>query len=309
MANLTKPLDESAFSIIGVGLMGASLAMALRDKVCALCGFDSDPVTRALAAATPDQGIDRVADTLPDALLDADVIVLATPARTILSLLAELHEIGASLKPGALIIDLGSTKSEIVAAMRSLPPHLYAIGGHPMCGKETSGFSAADPTLYAGCTFVLCDAGRSQPDHNTLAESLVRAVGGNPYWLDATLHDQYVAIISHLPYLLSMGLVAQVANDASRDTLFALAATGFRDTTRLAGSALAMMGDVMATNTDAIWRALAGLQEQLTALLAAFVNDAPPDRAWLSATREERRAWGEAFAKRKENPQNPKQGS
>lgn len=289
---MNNTLSNTSVTVIGLGLMGASLALALRGQVKSLCGVDNNPATRAAAAPL----LDRVTDSLSNALSDADLVIVATPARIILSL---LPLIGQYARPNTLIMDLGSTKSQIVGVMRTLPEGIYALGAHPMCGKETSGFAAADPLLYRGCTFALCETGRALPEHRTLAETLIETVGGVPFWIDAEQHDQYVAVISHLPYLLSMGLVAQVANDPARDTLFKLASTGFRDTSRLAGSDLSMMSDVMATNTDAIWRALAGLQSQLTALLAAFSNDAPADHAWLSAIRERRREWGEHFAERR----------
>ncbi len=290
---MAKTLDESGFTIIGLGLMGSSLALALNGKVKSLCGLDSDPATREAAAAF----LDHVTDDLVEAVANADVVILATPVRAILGL---LPQIAACLRPGTLVMDLGSTKTMIVEAMRALPDNVYAIGGHPMCGKESSGYAAADPTMYGGCTFALCDTGRAPLQYRLLAESIVRAIGGRPFWIDPVKHDQYVAVISHLPYLLSMGLVAQVTNDEGRDTLFSLASTGFKDTSRLASSDLAMMGDVMATNTDAIWRALSGLQSQLTALLAAFSNDDPTDRVWLSSIRERRREWGAVFQQRVE---------
>lgn len=273
--------------------MGASLALSLRGKVKSLTGYDIAPATLDAAETF----MDHVERDLSAAISKADVVILATPVRTILSLIPQL---GASLKPGALVTDLGSTKTHICGELKRLPPGVFAIGGHPMCGKESSGYAAADPTMYQGCTFALCEIGRNDVAHRTLIESLVRAVGGNPYWISAVEHDRHVAIISHLPYLLSMGLVAQVDKHPSSEALFNLASTGFRDTSRLAGSDLAMMGDVLATNTDAIWRALSGLQSQLTALLAAFSNEDPGDREWLGQIRDRRRDWGATFLKRTE---------
>ncbi len=289
---MTMQLSECEFSIIGLGLMGASLALALRGKVRRLVGYDTDPTTRQAVETFMDQ----VYDDLASAVSKADVVILATPARTILRL---IPEIGGLLKPGALLTDLGSTKTHICAELARIPTNVFTIGGHPMCGKESSGYAAADPTMYNGCTFALCEVpNHAQPEHCELIESMVRAIGGNPYWIGAVDHDRYVAIISHLPYLLSMGLVAQVESHPSRDALFNLASTGFKDTSRLAGSDLNMMGDVLATNTDAIWRALSGLQSQLTALLAAFSNEHNEDRGWLEQIRERRREWGVAFQKR-----------
>jgi len=286
-------ISECDFTILGLGLMGASLALALRGKVRSLTGYDIDPATVSAAETF----MDTVATTPAQAVEVADVVILAAPVRAILRL---IPQIAPHLKPGALVTDLGSTKTFIVKELAKLPPGIFAIGGHPMCGKESSGYAAADPAMYAGCTFALCETGRAEPDHRALIEDVVRAVGGNPYWVSAVEHDRNVAIISHLPYLLSMGLVAQVDVHPARDALFQLASTGFKDTTRLAGSDLAMMGDVLATNTDAIWRALSGLQSQLSTLLASFSNDETDDRRWLGTIRETRRDWGAAFQKRTE---------
>jgi 3-phosphoshikimate 1-carboxyvinyltransferase len=286
-------LSECEFTIVGLGLMGASLALALRGKVKGLTGYDIDPATLEAAETF----MDHVTPDLAAAVSRADVVVLAAPVRAIIDL---IPRIGPSLKPGAFVTDLGSTKTQICAELARLPAGVFTIGGHPMCGKESSGYAAADPTMYQGCTFAVCDCGRATPDHKRLMEQLIHAVGGNPYWIAPVEHDRHVAIISHLPYLLSMGLVAQVDKHPARDALFNLASTGFKDTSRLAGSDLAMMGDVLATNTDAIWRALSGLQSQLSALLAAFSNEDPEDRAWLHEVRNRRREWGVAFQKRTE---------
>jgi 3-phosphoshikimate 1-carboxyvinyltransferase len=291
-------LAECEVAVIGLGLMGASLALALRGKVRRLVGYDIDPATRQAAETF----MDHVADDLANAVSKADVVVLATPVRTILRLIPEVAPL---LKSGAFLTDLGSTKTLICTELARIPAGVYTIGGHPMCGKESSGYAAADPTLYRGCTFALCEVPNcAQPEHRQLIEALVRAVGGNPYWIGAVEHDRYVAIISHLPYLLSMGLVAQVDAHPARDALFNLASTGFKDTSRLAGSDLNMMGDVLATNTDAIWRALSGLQSQLSALLAAYSNEHNEDRGWLEQVRERRREWGVAFQKRIEKKNN-----
>jgi 3-phosphoshikimate 1-carboxyvinyltransferase len=286
-------LNETHVSIIGLGLMGASLALALRGKVATLTGYDIHPETRKAAETF----MDRVAPDLPSAVTGYDIVILAAPVRAILSI---LPEIAPHLTPGTLVTDLGSTKTAICAELLRLPPGVFAIGGHPMCGKESSGYAAADPVMYQGCTFVLCDTKRAETQHRHLLEAMVRAVGGNPYWVSAVEHDRQVAIISHLPYLLSMGLVAQVDGHPSAEALFRLASSGFRDTSRLAGSDLEMMGDVLATNTDAIWRALSGLQSQLTALLAAFSNEDSTDRVWLTSIRERRREWGVQFQQRVE---------
>jgi len=288
-----KRLSDCTVCVIGLGLMGGSLALALKTRgaVKALYGLDRDPATRA--AAVP--FLDRVTADIAEAVSEADLVILAVPVQTILQL---LPVIASYMRQGALVFDLGSVKSPIVNAMRDLPAGIAAIGGHPMCGKETSGFSAADIDLFTGCTFALCECGRATPDQRVLAETLAQTLGGIPLWINAKLHDRAVAAISHLPYLLSMALVAQAADDSERETLLALASSGFRDTTRLAQSDLTMMGSVLVANADAIRLALAETHDQAESLLNAFEKNSAADQARLRSIRAARRAWGEQFMRR-----------
>lgn len=293
---MSERLANLTVGVIGLGLMGGSLALALRDRVKAVYGIDRNPETRRAA----ESHLNRVTEDLT-VISECDLVILATPARTILML---LPEIASHLHPGALVMDLGSVKAPIVEAMRALPEGVYALGGHPMCGKETSGFAAADTALFTGCTFALCecDPPRNRPEHRALAESLVGVIGARPLWIGAALHDRCVATISHLPYLMSMALMAQTLDDREMGTLLVLASTGFRDTTRLAGSDLAMMGDILALNTDAVQAAWNGVQSQMSTLLAAFQSDRKADRAHLAAIRDSRREWGELFDRKTRKP-------
>jgi len=170
---------------------------------------------------------------------------------------------------------LGSTKARIVQAMEALPPHIQAIGGHPMCGKEVSGIKAAEPDLYERSTFVLTplrqSSGqalqRTSAQALALAQELVKAVGARPLVMDAERHDRLVAAISHLPYLLSVGLVATAQEIATEDELvWELAASGFRDTTRLAASDVTMMLDILLTNRQTVGEMLSRFARQLDAI-------------------------------------------
>ena len=239
--------------IVGLGLMGGSLALALKRAGWAarIAGVSRSPDT--LAAAQAAGALDSGHTSLADGVRDADVIVLATPVRT---LLAQLDEVGACARagiarPDALVLDLGSAKAEVCAAMDRLPEGLQPIGGHPMCGKETGGFAAADADLYAGKMFVLCPLPRASAAALRTARSLAEAAGSRALVLDPVAHDRAVAAISHLPYLAAAGLVNAVA--AGNDPLaWALAASGFRDTTRVAASDPRMFLDILLTNRDAV---------------------------------------------------------
>ena len=277
-------LRESTIAVVGLGLMGGSLAMACRHG--AICR-EVIGVTRR--SETARQALDlaavhRATTDLAEGVGDADVIVLASPVRIIIRQLRQLATI--PLRP-CLLLDLGSTKHDIVQAMAGLPPQVQPLGAHPMCGKETSGLSAADPALYRGAPWVLAPLPRTSPAALALARELATAVGARPLVMDADRHDRLVAAVSHLPYLLAVALVRASAELAEVDAMvWQLAASGFRDTSRLAGSDVDMMLDILMTNRAAVGEALARASSQLSRL-AKLVAAADEDglRALLTSAR------------------------
>jgi prephenate dehydrogenase len=291
----------STLTIIGLGLMGGSLALALRSRstqdaashdierstlnVERITGVSRNPDT--LAAARSAGAIDAGTDDLAEGVREADVIVLATPARTILR---QLPEVGRHARSGALVLDLGSTKSAICAAMAGLPEGLQPVGGHPMCGKEVAGFAAADADLFRGRTFVLCPLPRTAPDAVDLARALAKAIGARPTLLDPEVHDRAVAAISHLPYAAAVALVNAVEGvDAISETAWLLAASGFRDTSRLAASDVDMMLDVLLTNRGTVLDWLDAYAVQLGRLRQSLADeDELALRAQLAAAQTRR---------------------
>ncbi len=237
--------------IVGLGLMGASLALALKQRRVVKEIIGIDPNRATLEAALANGAVDRTSEALDaSSVRGANLIVLATPVRTILKQLRELGNLAAD---GTLILDLGSTKQQIVRAMDQLPPRLYAVGGHPMCGKEKSGFSAAEAELYQDKVFVLTPTARSSELALAAATELARAIGARPVVLDAARHDQIVAAVSHLPFVVASNLVGAVDEWAEGDDrVWQLAASGFRDTSRLAASDVDMMLDILLTNSENI---------------------------------------------------------
>jgi prephenate dehydrogenase len=269
--------------------MGGSLALALRGCAETLVGVDPSAVTRAYAV---EQGIvDRAADDLRDGVADADVVILAAPVRRIIELIH--NRIGAYLRSNTLLIDIGSTKADICEAMGTLPIGVQAVGGHPMTGKEVSGIEAADGALYRGRPFVLCPTRRTTPAARLRALAFVEAVGAVPIEMDAARHDRVVAAISHLPYILSAALVATVANEGKDDdSVWRLAAGGFRDMSRLAAQDLSMMGDILSTNTQAVATLLALFRMQLAMIEAMLIDHDDQKLAdLLRPAREARLAW------------------
>lgn len=281
-----KRLIEARVAIVGPGLMGGSLAGALRGKCRVVIGVArrEETLGTTLARGLFDQGTTDLAT----GVRQADVVILATPVRVIMQ---RLTEIGPLLPEGSLLMDLGSTKAQIVAEMARLPEHVQPLGGHPMCGKEVSGIDEADPGLYQDCTFILTPLPRTSKAALNLGRALVEAIGAHPLVLKPERQDYLVGTISHLPYLLACALIATADATTSTDpAAWEIVAGGFRDTTRVAGSDVTMMTDILLTNRDEILKALhvyrAKLRD-LTRLVEA--GDEEEMRAVLGSVREKRR--------------------
>jgi prephenate dehydrogenase len=244
-------------AILGLGLMGGSLALALRGHVAGLSAVDPDPATRTLAI---ENGIvDRIAADPGEILDQADVIVLAAPVEAILEHIRFLGGWGGHSRPdGIIVLDLGSTKQAIVEAMQSLPEGFDPLGGHPMCGKETSGLAHAEADLYRGATFAFTPLERTSPLARAFAEALAAAVGAVSLWIDPATHDRWVAATSHLPYLLAIALAGATPPEA-----VPLVGPGFRSTSRLAAASLPVMLDILRTNRQPVIEALQRFRSQL----------------------------------------------
>jgi len=274
-------------AIVGLGLMGGSLALALKKQNAAQKIIGITRSHRTLDTALQRGAIDTASDQLT-AARDADMIVLAAPVRTILNQIPPLADIA---QDKALILDMGSTKREIVNAMNTLPERMYAIGGHPMCGKEVAGFEAADDALYQDKVFVLTPTARTTPDALNTARALAETIGSRVIELDAKRHDQIVAAISHLPYVVASNLVATVNAQANNDgLLMQLASSGYRDTTRVAASDVNMMLDILLTNSENIADLMRQYSRQFAELAdAIYDEDEPALREFLEHTASLRR--------------------
>jgi prephenate dehydrogenase len=223
----TSSFQSQQLTIVGLGLMGASLARALRPYTQTIIGVD--PSDESCQQALELGIVDTVTQDLREGVHDADTVLLCAPVRIITDMLNK--RIGSYLRSNTLLMDIGSTKHDICEAMGKLPIGINAIGGHPMTGKEQSGLLASDATLYANRPFVLCNTRRTTPATRVRALSLLEAIGARPIEMEAERHDRIVAGISHLPYILSASMVSTIANEAETDSAFwELAAGGFRDT-------------------------------------------------------------------------------
>jgi prephenate dehydrogenase len=290
-------LAQMDVCIVGLGLMGGSLGMALmRSGVPArLTGFDADKQT--LRYAKERGAIHEAAADLAAACRNADLIVFATPIRSIPALVRETLP---HLKEGAILTDLGSTKGFLYKALgsvlESLPtkgPVAY-VGGHPMTGSERSGIQAAQPDLFAGKPYVVCpplswnDPGAALAERASRAVvSLVAAVGAKTVFMAPEEQDLICAIVSHLPYLAACSIVGCLEDlEGVQGGAGRLAAGGFRDTTRVASSEPVMGSDMLLTNHVLLKRAFLAFREKADEILRLVeAGDVEKLRARLSSAR------------------------
>jgi prephenate dehydrogenase len=265
-------------AVVGLGLIGGSVARDLSALGMVVSAYDADPTQ--LAAALRDGVVHhRLSHTL-DGLAAADLVVIAVPVDEALEVLrcAAPH-----LKRTALITDVGSTKARIVALATELGLGERFIGAHPMAGDHRSGWTASRAGLFADAPLYLCPAVDSIPQAMTLAESLWRTLGARPIEVDAAAHDERLAWTSHLPHMIAvvLGLTLD-EGDISRDDL----GPGGRDMTRIAGSSPDMWTAIAVDNADPIDAALAVAEREIGALREELSRrDASALHARFSAAR------------------------
>jgi len=270
MEELKLPLSESVVSIIGMGLMGGSLGMALFKggfckEVRGVVREESQALAVVAAKAAHVAGTDR-----KRLLGEADLVVLATP---VCSIEEEILSIQPFLRSGSVLTDLGSTKASIVNAMDKLEGDIIAVGGHPMCGKETSGIGSATSILFEGALWALIPTRNTRPHGLELLLELISVVGARPAVMDVERHDSAVACVSTLPYLFSVALMA-VVSEAGQDNEFVreLASSGLRDTSRLAASNIRMMKEIIDSNRGHVQRILSMSLQRLEDLGHLLTN-------------------------------------
>ena len=275
-------------AVIGVGLIGGSFALALKEggKVSHVVGVGRNRVNLELAR---ERGIiDAIAPDAGTAARDADVVLVATPV-------AQFPAIFAQLKDGkALITDAGSTKRDVVAAARAALGAKIGqfVPAHPVAGAEKSGAGAASAELFRGRRVVLTPLEENPPSAITQVQALWEACGARITRLDPDEHDTVLAAVSHLPHLLAFALVHDIARRDNAEQLFAYAAGGFRDFTRIASSHPEMWRDICIANRDRLLAELGRYQAKLgdvQKLLQAA--DAPALERLFAGARDARNRW------------------
>jgi len=256
-------------SIVGVGLIGGSFALAAKRYGIAerITGIDSAPVLEEACARGVVDGPETSFDSRK--VCDADLVYLAAPVGGILGF---LRARGKSIKPGAIVTDSGSTKREIFRIAReALPTEVLFVGGHPMAGSHHSGIGYANADLFRNAPYALViDESRAgSTEALRKIEKAVSSIGAVPVHVTADVHDRAVARMSHMPQLISTALACAVARRPDQADL-RLAGTGFSEMVRLAGSRWSVWEDICRTNADEICLALDDVIDEIVAMRSSI---------------------------------------
>ena len=291
-ASSSTPPVFDRVGIVGLGLIGGSLALAVRERWPAslVIGVDDKAV---LERAMLRHAIDVAADD-PVVMAEADLVVLAAPVRTNLALLADLEE---HVRGAAVVTDVGSTKREVVEAARALPSRLTFIGGHPLGGAPRSGIDHARPDLFRDRPWLFTPSDDRHGEALERLREFVTEIGAVPHVLAPDAHDRLLAFLSHVPQMTASVLMHVVGSAIGEEGL-ALSGRGLADTTRLASSPADIWRDICATNADEIGAALEALIEELQAARDQLADGQAVDRIFDSASR-----WRAALAARRRAPQ------
>ena len=247
---MTTSLNNRHFHVVGLGLIGGSIAKAIADGGGVVTGFDFDP--SVMQRALSDGVISVQNRTSPE------LVFIATPAATVSSAFALID--ADSRFRNSVVTDVAGVKGSIVESIGNS----RFVGGHPMAGSELSGLDGARSDLFMNCTWVLTPTANTDPDSFSLVSDIVQQIGAKVLVLEPTRHDELVALVSHVPHLLAGVLMSEAADLAQDDAaILRLAAGGFRDMTRVAAGDSAIWPAVLISNREAITSSLAAIRQRL----------------------------------------------
>jgi len=270
--------EESDFSfnkisIIGVGLIGGSLGLALKGKKpnFKIVGIDKQKIIeKAIARGAIDKGTVNP----EEGIKEADIVIIATPVKTILDL---LPKISPFLKKGCLVTDTGSTKGQIVGrANQVLSKDVFFVGGHPMAGSEKCGIEEANPHLFRNRIYILTPDKKSNLIAIDKIFSLIKMIGANRLVLDPFEHDRIVGAVSHLPQIIAVSLINSISELALRGNntnYFRAIGEGFKDMTRIASSPYKIWEDICVTNQENILKMIQEFRSYLGIIEDKLKND------------------------------------
>lgn len=276
-------------AIVGLGLIGSSIARAVRENMpeVALAGYDADPSVRARAREIG--LVDDVAETAGEAVAGADLVILCVPVG---AMAAAAEAIADSLPAGAIVSDVGSSKASVAAALREKLPGARIVPAHPVAGTENSGPDAGFAGLFRGRWCILTpDEAADAADVEAVSE-FWRGLGAKVELMDAKHHDLVLAVTSHLPHLIAYTIVGTASDleGVTESEVIKYSAGGFRDFTRIAASNPTMWRDIFLANREAVLDMLQRFHEDLTMLQRAIRwGDGDTLFELFSRTREIRR--------------------
>ena len=257
--------------IIGVGLIGGSLALVCREK-----GIVSEVVgvgrsEKNLQDAIALKAIDRYTFKAEDAVKGADIIILAAPVRSLVRL---AREIAPHLKAGAIVTDVGSVKGPLTEIEDILPQGTYFVAGHPIAGKEKSGVTAAFSQLFQNSKCILTPTSKTNPDAVNTVQKMWEAVGAKVLRMTPEVHDHVFAAVSHLPHVIAYALVNTLLDlENESDGIISYSAGGFRDFTRIAASHPEMWRDICLMNKHNILEMLERYERSIAKIKLLIQSD------------------------------------
>ncbi|MDH3346391.1 MAG: prephenate dehydrogenase, partial [Kiritimatiellaceae bacterium] len=280
-------IEEQNIAILGIGLMGASLSLGLKKRGFSgrIFGYARREETRLQALESG--VVDAVFDDAADAVRESDIVVVCVPIWTIAQLSKQIIPV---LKPGAVVTDVGSTKSELLKTMEPLfkKSEAHFVGSHPIAGSEKTGLDAGNPDLYDGRLTVVCSSTDTPEDAKQVVCELWRGAGSEVVEMSPSEHDAMLASTSHLPHMVAAALARSVADgDPSKKADFC--GTGFKDTTRVASGSADMWVDIIDTNRVALEAELDRFHEELQGLISILRSGNGDDiRKWLEGASADR---------------------
>jgi len=275
----------TTIAIVGTGLMGTSLALAIKSSNLKvdIVGTDYDSVARS--GAQKSGAFKKVESRLANAIRGADVVVFATPIQA----MREMMESAANdFEEGCVVTDVGSSKKVVLQwAEEVLPKHVSFVGGHPMAGKELSGPKNADGTMFKGKAYCIVPSVNAERAAVSSVTTIAEAIGAKPFFIGVDEHDSFVAAVSHLPFMMSVALMGTASKSANWDDIAQLASSGFSDLSRLAAGDPVMHRDICVTNPEPIVAWMDSYIRELYELRNMLAKEGGPDPDALHEVFEE----------------------
>lgn len=278
--------------IVGVGLIGGSFGQAMRERGLARHVVGAVRREETAQAAHQKGALDSATTDLTDAVRGADLIFMAPPVGQMKNL---CERIAPRVRADAIITDAGSTKAQIVKECTPIfAPKSYFVGGHPMAGSDRTGVEAARSDLFEGATWVLTPTSDTPPPVVNQLLALIEGLGAQPLLLNASAHDQLLAVTSHLPHITAAALVhlfSQTKNQS--EVAQQLVATGWRDSTRIAAGSPEMWRDISLANANALTKSLDTLIKELQCVRELLASQKSDDLLeWFDKAAQQRRKFG-----------------